>query len=405
MSQIRHKFVAVESGPSLAALTDDELLRRLFDLLRQSRRVESDLVAHIGEVDQRRLYVREACTSMFAYCTDILHLSEAEAYLRISVARAAREHPLLLVMLADGGLHLSGIAKLAPHLTHENRDALLARATHCSKREIVELVAEIAPREEAPTLVRPLPAESPARVELQCAQVLAPAAKVVPNAIAATSNALPSSSERSGAELRPDGVRSTSEDFDQQRLAPEATSCGHVSTASPAATVEPLGASRYRIHFTASATLHRKLERLRALSRSEVPDGDLAAVIERAVTEKLERLEARRYAKTRIRKRLSETRTAPSSRHVPAAVKRAVNEHDGDQCSYVSESGRRRSERARLEYHHRHPFGLGGDHSPGNTRLMCRPHNLYLAELDYGRKVMARFRNVAGRRNPNARGT
>jgi hypothetical protein len=368
----------VESGLSLAALTDDELLRRLFDLLRQSRRVESDLVAHIGEVDQRRLYVREACTSMFAYCTGILHLSEAEAYLRISVARAAREHPLLLVMLADGGLHLSGIAKLAPHLTHENRDALLARATHCSKREIVELVAEIAPRQEAPTLVRPL---SPARVEL------------------------PSSNERSGAELRPDGVRSISEGFDQPRLAPEATSCGHVSTASPAARVEPLGSSRYRIHFTASATLHHKLERLRALSRPEVPDGDLAAVIERAVTEKLERLEARRYAKTRIRKTLSETRTAPSSRHVPAAVKRAVNEHDGDQCSYVSESGRRCSERARLEYHHRHPFGLGGDHSLGNIRLMCRPHNLYLAELDYGRKAMARFRNVAGWRNPNARGT
>ena len=62
---------------------------------------------------------------MFAYCTEVLHLSESEAYLRIAVARASREHPMLLEMLADGRLHLSGIAKLAPHLTRENRERLL----------------------------------------------------------------------------------------------------------------------------------------------------------------------------------------------------------------------------------------------------------------------------------------
>ena len=60
-------------------MTDDDLLRRLADLLRQSRRVESELVAHIAEVDRRRLYAREAASSMFAYSTEVLHLSEAEA--------------------------------------------------------------------------------------------------------------------------------------------------------------------------------------------------------------------------------------------------------------------------------------------------------------------------------------
>ena len=60
---------------------------------------------------------------MFAYCTEVLHLSEAEAYLRIAAARASREHPVLLTMLADGRLHLTAIAKLAPHLTPENREA------------------------------------------------------------------------------------------------------------------------------------------------------------------------------------------------------------------------------------------------------------------------------------------
>jgi hypothetical protein len=94
---------------------------------------------------------------MFAYCTDVLHLSDHEAYLRIAVARASRDHPILLTMLADGRLHLSGIAKLARHLTRENREAVLARATHRSKRQIEELVAELEPRPDVATSIRKLP--------------------------------------------------------------------------------------------------------------------------------------------------------------------------------------------------------------------------------------------------------
>jgi hypothetical protein len=96
----------------LESLSDDELLRGLADLLSQSRCAESALVAHIAEVETRRLYAREAVPSMFVYCLDVLHLSEAEAYLRLTAARAAREHPVLLEMVAEGWLHLSGIAKL-----------------------------------------------------------------------------------------------------------------------------------------------------------------------------------------------------------------------------------------------------------------------------------------------------
>ena len=127
--------------------------------------------------------------------------------------------------------------------------------------------------------------------------------------------------------------------------------------------------------------------------RPEVPDGDLAAIIEQAITEKLERLEARRFARTSTpRSGLSKADTSPSSRHIPAALRRAVSERDGNRCRYVDEQGRRCPERKRLEYHHRLPFGLGGDHSPANIRLMCRAHNNYLAEHDYGREAIARHR-------------
>jgi len=352
----------MERGRPLAGISDDELLRRLAELLQQSRRVESDLVAHIAEVDERRLYVREASPSMFAYCTEVLHLSEAEAYLRITVARASRDYPMLLTMLGDGRLHLTGIAKLAPHLTRENRDALLGRATHRSKRQIEELMAELAPRPDAPALIRKLPERT---------TLPAPVPLALDGAGAAVS------------ELRPDGVAGSA--------APVRISPG-VARPSPPAILQPLASARYKVQFTASAQLHDKLERLRALLRSEVPNGDLGAIIERAVTEKLERLEGRRFAMTSSpRKGLAATDTSPSSRRIPAAVRRAVHERDGSRCCYVGEAGRRCSERGSLEYHHRRPFALGGDHSPENIGLVCRAHNVYLAEHDYGREAMARY--------------
>jgi uncharacterized small protein (DUF1192 family) len=147
----------------LHSISDDELLRRLGALARESRRVEADLVAHIGEVDERRLYARFAFPSMFAYCTEALHLTEAEAYRRITVARAAREHPMLLPMLRDGRLHVSGLALLVGRLTSANREDVLRRATHASRREIERLAAELAPRPDVRSLIRKLPDERAGR--------------------------------------------------------------------------------------------------------------------------------------------------------------------------------------------------------------------------------------------------
>jgi hypothetical protein len=174
----------------------------------------------------------------------------------------------------------------------------------------------------------------------------------------------------------------------------------------PPPVVRPIAPGRYKVQFTASADLYEKLGRLRALMRSQVPDGDLGAIIEAAVTEKLGRLEARRSGATaRPRKGLSTTDTSPSSRRIPAAVRRAVHERDGGRCRYVDASGRRCGERHHLQYHHVHPFGLGGGHRPDNVRLMCAQHNAYLAAHDYGREAMTRFRRSRGAATRGASGS
>ncbi len=417
-------LVFMEHPQSLTSFSDDELLHRLSDLLSRSRRDEADLVAHVGEVDARRLYAREAQPSMFSYCTAVLHLSDAEAYLRIAVARAARVHPVILSHLAEGRLHLTAVAKIAPHLTRANCDALLGRAVHRSKRQIEELVAEISPRPDVPPSIRKLPAErnettQPARA-LALDQTsrgpratapdlaalgairheLRPEGAAAPDTVAPAATAIELRSEAVTAtriELRPDGVANS------EALSVEATTRSGPSRAR-FETLEPLAPGRYRVQFTASAELRDKIERLRALTSASVPDGSLAALIDLAITEKLQRLEARRFARTAApRKALSETSVTPRTRQVPAAVKRAVYERDGGQCGYKDEQGRRCPARQGLEFHHRHPFGFGGDHSVANVSLACSSHNRFMAEIDYGHEAIARRRGAhAAMRRPSS---
>ena len=166
------------------------------------------------------------------------------------------------------------------------------------------------------------------------------------------------------------------------------------------AVIEPLSPARYKVQFTASQELRDMLERLTALMRTEVPDGDLAAVIERAVSEKLQRLEARRFGKAKApRKTLARTVLKPGSRYVPAALRRAVWKRDEGRCRFVDDQGRRCTERHCLEFHHDFPYGKGGDQCLANIKLLCAPHNRLLAEEDYGRAaVQARVAESKRRR-------
>jgi hypothetical protein len=50
------RLTGMKAESNLKDVSDDELLRRLSELLGRSRRVEADLVAHIAEVDARGLY-------------------------------------------------------------------------------------------------------------------------------------------------------------------------------------------------------------------------------------------------------------------------------------------------------------------------------------------------------------
>src|SRR3970040_320071 len=120
---------------SLTKLSNEELILQVKHLAPQERQATVTLIAHLAELDARRLYLAEGCSSLFTYCTQVLHLSEHAAYGRIEAARAARRVPVILERLEDGSVTLTTVGLLAGHLSEENHRELLDTARHQSKRQ------------------------------------------------------------------------------------------------------------------------------------------------------------------------------------------------------------------------------------------------------------------------------
>jgi 5-methylcytosine-specific restriction endonuclease McrA len=68
-------------------LSDAEILASLHGASAAERRATAELLARLAEVERRRLYLTEACSSLYAFCVQRLGYSENEAQKRIQVAR------------------------------------------------------------------------------------------------------------------------------------------------------------------------------------------------------------------------------------------------------------------------------------------------------------------------------
>ncbi len=209
---------------------------------------------------------------MFGDCTEVLRFSEATAFRRIAVARAARTVPLLLERIREGALHVAGAKLLAPTLTPENHVELLDLTRHKSKRAIEKILADRAPVPDVPARIRRLP--SPKAV---------PGVRVSPE-IAKPACEAPS---REAGLTKP--VREV-----PSHEAPPSPPASRVPTPAPS----PLGGGGFRVQFTASQALCDRLREAQALLRHQLPGGDMAEIFERALTLLVKDAKRKRFAQT-----------------------------------------------------------------------------------------------------------
>src|SRR6185295_18786603 len=182
---------------------------------------------------------------------------------------------------------LTSVRMLAPCLTPENHQEVLARASGRSRREIEALVAKLAPRPDVAPSIRKLPAPATAQ-----------ASPAVSSAASPTEGALPPTTQRP-----------------------------IIETTSP---------DRYRVQFTLGKEGHDRLRRLQDLLRREIPKGDPGLIVERALALLLEHVEKSKFAATKrtqrprpIRPGADRSPTLAPSRDIPNRVQRAAWARDG----------------------------------------------------------------------------
>jgi hypothetical protein len=158
--------------------------------------------------------------------------------------------------------------------------------------------------------------------------------------------------------------------------------------------VKPLAPGSFALQCTIGQSTHDKLRYAQALLGHQLPGGDLAQVLDRALDVLIEQLERRKFAATR-RPRPMSRRFSAHPRHIPSQVKRAVWERDGGRCTFVSESGHRCLARTRLEFDHVTEVARGGEGTIAGLRLRCRAHNQYGAECTFGTEFMRHKRESA----------
>jgi hypothetical protein len=131
---------------------------------------------------------------------------------------------------------------------------------------------------------------------------------------------------------------------------------------------------------------YEKQRRAQALALHAEPTGDVAAILDRALTLLIDHLDRRRFGRVES-PRTSDEESAVSGRHIPAAVKREVVQRDQGRCAFVGSEGRC-EETAFLEFHHVDPYALGGGATVQNIELRCQAHNQYEARQYFGASLV-----------------
>jgi hypothetical protein len=408
---------------SASRLRDDELGAELCRLARAERGTTASLIAHLAEFDARRLHLAAGYPSLFRYCTESLRLSEHEAYNRVEAAQLARRFPVVIDMIEGGALNLTTARLLAPHLTDDNHMSLLTEASYKTKGDVEQLLVCHFPRPLVSPSIRKVPGSG--------------ATACLPSAAAGCSPA-----------------RGTALALEAEAAATKPHAAAEGGTVPSAlrprpGIVRPLAPDRYEIRFTATGETCEKLRTAKDLLHHAVPNGDIATIVDRALTLLLEDLARKKFAATRgptprprsepastnhehqitnhehpvtshehqttshehqaaaplepgsvaqldaqhgtsraLAARAGRT-SAPTgakrNRRIPADVRRAVWLRDAGRCAFMGTRARRCNASGLLEFHHVQPFSAGGDATIDNIQLRCRAHNGYEADLFYGR--------------------
>lgn len=138
----------------------------------------------------------------------------------------------------------------------------------------------------------------------------------------------------------------------------------------------------YSINFRASKEFLANLDRLKVVLGNKLDCGSISSIFDFLASEYLKKYDIKNKKTGLNTKHINE-----KSRYIPLGLRHNLLKESDFQCSFISSSGVRCSEKKWLEVDHIVPFAKGGPTNFKNLQILCKNHNLYKAKIDFLKKV------------------
>lgn len=337
-------------------ISDSDLLVQIKNLACEERRITTEILLHLREIEARYLFAELGFSSLYEYCTKELGYSESSAWRRISAMRLLKEVPEVEEHLRDGSMTVSTLSQVQSFLlqekkqknefTKEEKLELLGQVEGMSTRETEKVLATISPQSALPDRERFISGND---VEIRFTASRELIEKL---------NRLKGLLAHSGNTQTYAGLLDVLADMALKKLDP---------------------VEKFR----------RKSKKQERIINKGTVVADSVNVSEADSSVKPEQ---RRDGKSPP----APKRQCVMGRSIPRKIYDEVWQRDEGKCSFVSTlTGRRCNSVHGLEIDHIWPFALGGETELGNLRLLCRQHNQFSAIQIFGKEKMKRYLSPA----------
>jgi hypothetical protein len=371
----------IEDVSILSALSNDELVEYSVKLVKHENRTGLEIIACLREAEKRLLACVLGKSSLFAYATEVLKMSNGNAQMKIDTMRLMKESPTAREKVQSGELTVVNAAKVKSFFRREDRtgntyspekrDEVVQSVCGLSQAKCETVLLALNPQAVPEEKVRRL-TETKTEIKMVVNQETMENLKRLKELL---SNQMPNANY---ADLLDFLAREKVDKLEKKQMGITLKKLERCSTTSTTPDEVVAGhKATTPIEVTANANC-------KSTTPVEVAAPDKTTSIGEAQVE----VKSASPIEVKVKPApASQARVLPTPTpriYIPVEDRRWAMRKARGQCENVGQSGVRCTSRRHLHVDHQIPLALGGLNERSNYRVLCRPCNLYYAKMYLG---------------------